>query len=56
MSIDVRFVIVDTETSEAWKFLKIQALSWKRCWKYGPAARNMFQAQSMETPRRRNML
>ncbi|KAI7205901.1 hypothetical protein KC324_g41 [Hortaea werneckii] len=55
-SIEPRFVTVETEISAAWKLSKIHLLLWKRCWKYGPAAKNMFQAHSIDTPSKRKML
>lgn len=42
MSIEPRFATVDTESSADWKLVRIQSSDWKRRWKYGPAARNMF--------------
>ena len=56
MSMAPRFVTVETEISAAWKCSRIQGESAKRDWKYGPAARNMFHAQSIEMPSKRKML
>lgn len=48
-------VTVETEMRAEGKAERREGEVWKRCWKYGEAARNMFQAHSMDMPRSRKM-